>query len=630
MAKPSLVPAEAMSHAVATDPQFRMPRRPRLVPGLVTLPLPDGLLVEGTPTRQALRGTAARDLIPRLLPELDGRREAAELAADLGLSPAHLHQAVSLLYTCGMLEDAAGPAVPEDTPEPVATFLTRSIDSSRVNVSGGEAVRRLAASEVALAVADPVLAGAVRRLLLAAGVGTVRPWTGDPAGVDLVITSGGEPTAGGLTDREPTAGGLTDREPTDGELADREPTDGETPPGGDPSGAGAPVLPVRLAGDVAWLGPYVDTSFTACLSCVTAQRDAAEDGGGPATLDRGLAAETAAALVTADAVALLSRIGSTHVLHGLVRVDLGTWHQRSYPLAALPDCPRCGGGPGLDPGSRPDLDSDPGSRLDPGTDHGSDPDSGSDSGSATGAGPGTEVPVALGYEESVSFPPRRLTNPRDHQIHYRPGNLALQVECKRWPSARHVELPDEPFGPVRGPVPATARVPRPVQLDAATLGALLRRAGGLRDDGAAAARKVQRWAPTGGNLGSPQLHVIVRDVSGLDPAVYGYRADTHRLAVLSWADPYAEVAGLPDAEAVVVVTGALARVASKYSTFAWRVLHLDAGVTLTQLRLAAADRDVATRVVTAWDDAALAALLSAELDEEPVTAVLAINPLESR
>ncbi|MGV9538508.1 TOMM precursor leader peptide-binding protein, partial [Streptosporangium sandarakinum] len=458
MAKPSLVPAEAMSHAVATDPQFRMPRRPRLVPGLVTLPLPDGLLVEGTPTRQALRGTAARDLIPRLLPELDGRREAAELAADLGLSPAHLHQAVSLLYTCGMLEDAAGPAVPEDTPEPVATFLTRSIDSSRVNVSGGEAVRRLAASEVALAVADPVLAGAVRRLLLAAGVGTVRPWTGDPAGVDLVITSGGEPTAGGLTDREPTAGGLTDREPTDGELADREPTDGETPPGGDPSGAGAPVLPVRLAGDVAWLGPYVDTSFTACLSCVTAQRDAAEDGGGPATLDRGLAAETAAALVTADAVALLSRIGSTHVLHGLVRVDLGTWHQRSYPLAALPDCPRCGGGPGLDPGSRPDLDSDPGSRLDPGTDHGSDPDSGSDSGSATGAGPGTEVPVALGYEESVSFPPRRLTNPRDHQIHYRPGNLALQVECKRWPSARHVELPDEPFGPVRGPVEVDVHV----------------------------------------------------------------------------------------------------------------------------------------------------------------------------
>nr|BFE86240.1 hypothetical protein GCM10020093_088410 [Planobispora longispora] len=72
MAKPSLIPAEAMSHAVAFDPQFRMPRRPRLVPGLVTLPLPDGLLVEGTPTRQALRGAAARTLIPGSCPSWTG------------------------------------------------------------------------------------------------------------------------------------------------------------------------------------------------------------------------------------------------------------------------------------------------------------------------------------------------------------------------------------------------------------------------------------------------------------------------------------------------------------------------------------------------------------------------------
>nr|BFE86241.1 hypothetical protein GCM10020093_088420 [Planobispora longispora] len=35
-----------------------------------------------------------------------------------------------------MLEDAAGPAMPEGTPEPSAVFLSRSIDSSRVNVSG--------------------------------------------------------------------------------------------------------------------------------------------------------------------------------------------------------------------------------------------------------------------------------------------------------------------------------------------------------------------------------------------------------------------------------------------------------------------------------------------------------------
>ncbi|GGP95461.1 TOMM precursor leader peptide-binding protein [Streptosporangium pseudovulgare] len=555
MTKPSLVPAEAMSHAVANDPQFRMPRRPRLVPGLVTLPLPDGLLIEGTPTRQVLRGTAARTLIPRLLPELDGRREPAGLAADLELSPAHLHQALSMLYTCGVLEDAAGPGTPEGTPEPSAVFLTRSIDASRVNVSGGEAVRRLAAARVALAVADPRLAAALRRALLAGGIGAVTRWDGDPGRTDLLI------------------------------LADDGPAD-----------PGVPVLPLRVDGGVVWLGPYTDTSFTACVACVTAQRDGgeADEVPEPADLDPDLAAGMAAALVAADTVALLSRVGSTHALRGLVRTDLAAWHQRTYPLAALPGCPRCDGdGP-----------------------------------------PEPEVPVALGYEESVAFPPRSLTNPRDHQVHYRPGNIALQVECKRWPSASHVPLPDRPEQDRTGPVPRSSEVTAPRRLDAAGLGALLRRAAGLRDGGGegggdggtVTSRKIQRWAPTGGNLGSAQLHVIARDVAGLDPAVYGYRADVHRLADLTWADPYAEIAGLPDAEAVVVITGALDRVASKYATFAWRVVHLDAGVALTQLRLVAAERGIATRVVPYWDDTALAGLLSVDPDAEPITAVLAVNP----
>src|SRR5207302_2080270 len=44
--------AGAMAVAVATDPQFAPPIRPRLVAGLVVEPLPDGLLVEGTATRR--------------------------------------------------------------------------------------------------------------------------------------------------------------------------------------------------------------------------------------------------------------------------------------------------------------------------------------------------------------------------------------------------------------------------------------------------------------------------------------------------------------------------------------------------------------------------------------------------
>nr|BFE86242.1 hypothetical protein GCM10020093_088430 [Planobispora longispora] len=134
-----------------------------------------------------------------------------------------------------------------------------------------------------------------------------------------------------------------------------------------------PVLPLRLEGGVAWLGPYVDTSFTACVECVAAQRDAGEalEVPEPSEPDPDLAADLTAALVTAEAVALLSRVGSTHTLHGLVRTDLVGWHQRSYPVAGLPGCPNCGDGGAAEP----------------------------------------EAPAALAYEESVAFPPRSLTNP---------------------------------------------------------------------------------------------------------------------------------------------------------------------------------------------------------------------------
>jgi hypothetical protein len=71
--------ATHMAYAVATDPQFRVPVRPCLVPGLVHVQLPDGLAFLGTGNRlSALRGRTAISLIPRLLPSLDGTRTVTE------------------------------------------------------------------------------------------------------------------------------------------------------------------------------------------------------------------------------------------------------------------------------------------------------------------------------------------------------------------------------------------------------------------------------------------------------------------------------------------------------------------------------------------------------------------------
>ena len=58
------VTAEAMARAVQFDPQFAMPARPRFPRELVVVPLPDGLLVEGTDDQQVLRGQATRTLLP--------------------------------------------------------------------------------------------------------------------------------------------------------------------------------------------------------------------------------------------------------------------------------------------------------------------------------------------------------------------------------------------------------------------------------------------------------------------------------------------------------------------------------------------------------------------------------------
>jgi hypothetical protein len=79
---------------------------PRMINGLVVVELDDGLLLEGASQRRVLRGRAARSLLPRLLPALDGTRTIKELPAALPDVPAdHIHRAVTLLQSLGLVED---------------------------------------------------------------------------------------------------------------------------------------------------------------------------------------------------------------------------------------------------------------------------------------------------------------------------------------------------------------------------------------------------------------------------------------------------------------------------------------------------------------------------------------------
>lgn len=530
IAEPRLISAETMARAVETDPQFRPPRLPKLVDGLVIVPLESGLLVEGGPERQVFRGRAASELLPQLLPLLDGTRDPDALAEALGHdAPDAARKAVALLYTCGLVEEGegAGAIDPEVGPEAIA-FISRQVDSTRINRNAAEAIARLRAAEVAL-LGDPESVALLATELAAAGIRV-----GDAPTLTVYVMGVGDEAA--LVEAEAHYAGL-----------------------------GVPLLRVGVEGGGVEIGPLFDRSYTPCAECYLAGRE--EPGSGP-TAASGLLASLAALEVTN----LLARIGGNLSVRGLARLDLQTWSQRSLLVSSRPGCPNCLPLPPED------------------------------------AGP---APLALAYEQSIAFPPRKLLNPKDHQHHYRLANLELQRDAKRYPSATVVRCPDG-------------------------LGGLLERAFGLRDGGVGPVPgKIQRWAPTGGNLGSPQVYVLARTIAGLLPGAYCHLPIEGELARLRPEGGLRELDALieqaapgaldSDPAALLVLTGALARVGTKYATFAYRIVNLDAGCALAQLRAVARANGWQLCLLPRWDDEALLRGLALDGDIEPITAVAVLR-----
>jgi SagB-type dehydrogenase family enzyme len=539
--------AAHMAYAVAADPQFRVPVRPCLVPGLVRVLLPDGLAFLGTGHRHsALRGRTAISLIPRLLPTLDGTRTLAELAdIHAGVAESTISACVSLLYVSGLLQDGPAGTDVELIPSEVAGYLGRNLDTTRVNRNLDEACERLAQTRVLIAGPEP-LTVRLRTELAAAGVDT-HGWTGPDESIgagDFVV---------GVDDGDAEALARLD------EACRR---------------AGIAWLRTASGARTVEVGPLFDARHTGCYRCF------AEGRPGPAGEPSAARLSAWAALAATEIVHLLSRVGLTVTLSGCTVFDLDEWTQSLAGAYGRPGCARCV------PTRMPAPD-----------------------------GPALDGPaLAHMYEQSVTFPPREWLNPKEHQAHYRPANAALQIYSKEYPGAPRIALEDV------DPEPGTG-------LTLTRLSALLLRTAGLRgtDFG-----EVRRWAPTGGNLGSPQAYVLALDVAGLAPGWYFYQRADHSLArVRGLAAPVAEICPALAAEqpaALVVFTGALDVVAAKYHDFAYRVLSLDAGVALAQLAALADEYGLAARFADRWDDVALSAALRVNADAEPVTAVVALNP----
>lgn len=571
-----LISAAAMAEAVAHDLQFQLPNRPEFARGTVVVPLADGLLVEGCNERQVFRGRASTTLLPRLLPLLDGTRDAAQIASVLpDVLPAAISNAIALLYTRGLLAEGATDDASRlrEVPAEFAAFLQRHVDATRVNRNAEEAAVRLRSFRLLL-LAEERHAALLDAELRASGcapinVGNLR--SPPPDAVDLVVAFGG-----GEEDRDALK-----------QLDER------------CAAIGVPWLRSFWSGDSADIGPYFDRHETSCYSCFAASDATAEERlRGAATSMRERAW---IALLATEIVFLVSRICAPLTVRNLIRFDFAEWSQTRMQFPPLPGCPAC---------SRSDAFMQ------------------------------AQAGAAFAYEHSVRFPSRRYLNPKDHQIHYRVANLELQRDQKFYPSAPLVRLayrtPDPDGCCLTAVLTGCSRAESP--LDLATLSGLLLRAGGLRQESTVDGM-MRRWAPTGGNLGSVQIYLFARDVLGLQRGCFFYQAEEHALARVNPAGTTVQFEQLfaravsvlePSPSAVLVLTGALHRVAMKYGSFAYRIILFDAGVAVAQIGALARGYGLLCEVAARWDDNVLIEAMALNEEADPITVVIGISGSQSR
>lgn len=597
MNEQKVITAQAMGNAVKLDPQFAMPRKPFFARELVIVPLADGLLVDGTGEQQVLRGKATQTLLPRLLPLLDGTRTLDQVVEALPNLPREsIINAVALLYTRGLLEDSAAdpdePTLKEINPQ-ILAFFRRHVDVTRVNHSSLEALARLVHAQIALYTFGPNADKAralAEKQFRQAGILHVRAleqhediseaFESLPGKRLVVVLITGPDDQARLQEIDDACARL------------------HTP------WLRASIYP---AAQRAELGPYFERGETACYRCYARSAlSLAEEGitnAADSPHDEQLDTRLWTNMLVIETIYLLSRISFLATGLNTTHYNLRTWETQRMRLPKLPGCPIC----------RP-------------------------ASSVMGM-----IEPAVLFEDAVAFPSRHLLDPKGHQMHYRASNLELAHEGKRYPGTEHIPLPErsqlwQTQGETLEYLPGrSTATDSPTQvLDLKCLATLLLLSAGIKYTDGNKAHKLQRWCPTGGNLGSVELYAIARNVSGLVPGLYFYQPHEHALAVLSShgqrapidallrqaLDP-SEDDDLPDA--LIVLTAAHHRVIHKYGAFAYRIINLDAGVALGQMHLAASYLGVAARTVSRWADDLLADHLDLEDINEAVTAVCALR-----
>jgi SagB-type dehydrogenase family enzyme len=568
-------------HATAS-PGADLARRPRMRRGLVVLPLDDGLLIEGGPSRQVLTGSAASSLLPRLLPMLDGQRSSEEIRAQLSLSPRQFDRALSLLNQRALLEWVRPDRAAEFAAEHVATYLSRTLSLTEDHRSTDDLAEELASATV-LIVAPPLLARPMAADLSETGVGTV-----------TILESGALASTRVKATGRCVAAVFDDsvNQEAFGEVIEacRE--------------RDVPVLRFAGTADAAEIGPIFFGIETACVSCFRRSRGSAgEKPGEPApdglsprephtagggTAGREVTGMLPGLVVSALLAILLGQYASSP--WRLARTSLPSMLTDLYDVIPDLECGYCAGG----------------------------------------AAPEDATSQAcLAYEWRMGKWPVFLTAGRATSPAEAHRLAALRREREDLPSSPRHRLPDQHHVPAPGAAGHSRR------LDESVLAGMLVRTAGFRPTAGSpdAQASSSRWMASGGNLASVSLYLITEsDMFGLPGTVSRYDDVEHQIVSVH-ADhiPLAQVlagTGLDAAytDLVIVLTAAVGRLGKKYHDFAWRLAHLDAGCAAIQLRTIAGGYGVQATFAAAWP-AQLGQTLELDPRREIVTAVAGISAL---
>lgn len=274
---------------------------PALRRGLAIAPVDNGLIVEGGPRRQRFAGAAATDLLPRLLPLLDGSSTRSALSEQLGLPERQLDQVLDLLADRGLLE--SGTRYEGDATN---DYLSRTMPVDSVYRSALSLRQHLGRQTVLIA-APPALRGDIAADLRDSGIGTVGTFDGDPppeCGLVIVYD--------------------------DGELLERV-VESCAP-------HGIAVLRCGATGSFAEVGPRFLVGRTPCVECF--RRGYAEAFPAPSEASP-VSLRMLAALVAGEVLATF-HVGTASAPHFIRRTDTADLSDERYVVAPETDCPRCG------------------------------------------------------------------------------------------------------------------------------------------------------------------------------------------------------------------------------------------------------------------------------------------------